>query len=138
MTTLVLYKKNVKIIAHMAGFGKKKKITEYLYSKPSIFILAVVAIFLSFAVYARYTVEREMAARKLDTQMQKQELIERKAQLEDRVEYLSGDRGIEEEIRKHFDVAKEGEQVVIIVDKEEEVKPSPVQVEDEKPWYQFW
>lgn len=122
----------------MAGFGKKKKITEYLYSKPSIFILAVIAIFLAFAVYARYTVEREMASRRVEIQVQKQELIDRKAQLEERVEYLSGDRGIEEEIRKHFDVAKEGEQVVIIVDKQEKATPTPVQVEEIKPWYQFW
>jgi len=122
----------------MAGFGKKKKITEYLYSKPSIFILGVITVFLAFAVYARFSVERLMAARKLETETERQELIERKLQLEERVEYLSGDRGIEEEIRKHFDVAKEGEQVVIIVDKEKEETTIPELLEEVKPWYQFW
>jgi hypothetical protein len=122
----------------MAGFGKKKKITEYLYSKPSIFILGIITVFLAFAVYARFSVERLMEARKLETQLERQELIERKLQLEERVEYLSGDRGIEEEIRKHFDVAKEGEQVVIIVDKEEEEQTIPGLLEEVKPWYQFW
>jgi hypothetical protein len=122
----------------MAGFGKKKKLTEYLYSKPSIFVLGVIAVFMAFAVFTRFTVEREMAARKLETEAQRQELMERKALLEERVEYLSGDRGIEEEIRKHFDVAKEGEQVVIIVDKEEEETAIPQLLEEVKPWYQFW
>lgn len=122
----------------MASFGQKKKISEYLYSKPTIAVLLIVVGFLSVAVYQRYTVEREMAARKEAIQTERQELIERKEQLEERVEYLGGDRGIEEEIRKHFDVAKEGEQVVIIVDKEEEKEVIPLPHETIKPWYQFW
>jgi uncharacterized membrane-anchored protein YhcB (DUF1043 family) len=122
----------------MASFGKKKKITEYLYTIPAIVILVVIAGFLAVAVYQRFTVEQEMAIRKAEVEKERQELIERKAQLEERVEYLSGDRGIEEEIRKHFDVAKEGEQVVIIVDKQDEEKEVEVEIEEKKPWYQFW
>lgn len=122
----------------MASFGKKKKFTEYLYSKPVIGLLIIIAGFLSVAVYQRFTVEREMASRRTEVEKERQVLIQRKAQLEERVEYLSGDRGIEDEIRKNFDVAKEGEQVVIIVDKEEP-EPSPeVKVEPKKPWYVFW
>ena len=93
----------------MAGFGKKKTLTEHLYVKPVILVLCVIAIFLSIAVYKRYLVEREMLARQIQMDVDKQELIVRKASLEDRVEYLSGERGIEEEIRTHFDVAKEVE-----------------------------
>lgn len=122
----------------MASFGKKKTITYYLYSKPVIAILVIIAGYMSFAVYHRFTVEREMAQRRYEVEEEKQELIQRKALLEKKVEYLSGDRGIEEEIRKHFDVAKEGEQVVIIVDKETEEKTPTVKVEVPKPWYQFW
>lgn len=122
----------------MASFGKKKKFTEYLYSKPSIFILLIVCIFLATAVYARFTIERSMIERKVEAEKERQMLLERKAELEERVEYLSGERGIEEEIRTHFDVAKDGEQVVIIVDKEEETVVAPPVKETEKPWYQFW
>ncbi len=121
----------------MASFGKKKRFTEYLYSKPSLFLLGILIIFLSIAVYARFTVEREMAARQYETEQKKAELLERKGELQERVEYLSGERGIEEEIRKHFDVAKEGEQVVIIVGEEKEEAPQPP-VAPPKPWYQFW
>jgi hypothetical protein len=39
--------------------------------------------------------------------------------LDDRVDHLLDDRGIEEELRNRFDVAKVGEQVVIIVDDED-------------------
>lgn len=122
----------------MASFGKKKKITEYLYSKPSIAVLLVLIGFLSVAVFERYSVEREMSSRRTQTESTKNELIERKESLEERVEYLSGDRGIEEEIRKHFDVAKEGEKVIILVGDEKEEETEAVPVDEKKPWYQFW
>lgn len=122
----------------MASFGKKKKLTDYLYSRPVLAVLGIVVILTAFAVYQRFVVEREMAARRMEVEKEKQELIQRKAELEEKVEYLSGERGIEEEIRKHFDVAKEGEQVVIIVDKEVPDTAAKVEVKDEKPWYQFW
>ena len=122
----------------MASFGKKKTITEYLYSRPVVFLLGVLVVFLSVSVYERYTVEREMAKRKAETENERQELLDRKIMLEERVRYLNGERGIEEEIRTHFDVAKEGEKVIILVGEENppteiEVSPSPT-----KPWYQFW
>jgi len=123
----------------MARFGQKKRLTEYLYSKPAIAVLIILAGFLSVAVYQRFSVEREMAARREAVEQERGDLLERKEELEERVEYLSGDRGIEEEIRKHFDVAKEGEKVIIIVDKEEnEPKTNLPQAPEPKPWYQFW
>jgi len=122
----------------MAGFGKKRKITEYFYSKTVIAVLLVIIVFLSISVYERFTVEREMVLRHDQAQKEMQELLQRKATLEERVEYLSGERGIEEEIRKHFDVAKEGEKVIIIVDDKESETKVEAEVPQEKPWYQFW
>lgn len=122
----------------MASFGKKKKITEYVYSRPVVFFLGVLIVFLSFSVYERYVVERAMFKRQVETQKQKQELIERKQMLEERVEYLNGERGIEEEIRTHFDVAREGEKVVILVGDDTTLKATTTPIVEEKPWYQFW
>ena len=123
----------------MASFGKKKKISEYLYSKVVIIILLVVIGFLSVAVYKRYTVEREMLAREVETQQQKQDLLDREKTLKEQVDYLSGDRGIEEEIRKHFDVAKEGEKVIILTGEEPKAPTASLDTpKSEKPWYQFW
>jgi cell division protein FtsB len=122
----------------MAGFGKKKTITEYLYTKPVIFVLLLVCIFLSVSVYNRYTVEREMSLRRTEAQEKKQELLERKKTLEERVNYLGGDRGIEEEIRTHFDVAKEGEKVFILTGEEKKEVQEVAPVVEERPWYKFW
>ena len=131
-------KDNGKILPHMARFGKKKNITEYLYTKPAVFLLLVVVVFLSTAVYQRFLIERKTALLQQEMEQQRQELLERKVLLEEKVEYLSGDRGIEEEIRKHFDVAKEGEQVIILVGNEQVAAPVAAPLEEEAPWYIFW
>ena len=122
----------------MAQFGKKKSYFEYLYSKVSLSILFVLVCFLAYSVFERYSIEREMSARRIDAQLEQEALLQRKQQLIEKVEYLEGERGIEEEIRKHFDVVKEGEQVVILVgDSEDELEPEQVP-EAESPWYVFW
>lgn len=126
------------MIAHMARFGKKKKLTEYLYTKPGIAALLIITVFFTLSVVERFKVEREMARRTQEAEVQKARLIERKKELEERVEYLSGERGIEAEIRSHFDVTKEGEQVVIIVGEEEGATEEKPEAEVQKPWYQFW
>ena len=122
----------------MARFGKKKNLTEYLYTKPAVFLLLVVTVFLSSAVYQRFLIERKTAVLQEEMESQRQELLERKSLLEEKVEYLSGDRGIEEEIRKHFDVAKEGEQVINLVGNEQVATPVIAPEPEPVPWYMFW
>ena len=78
--------------------------------------LLFVSFILVFSVYERYVIEREMAERRREAETELTELKKRKAELEAKVEYLGNEEGIEAEIRTHFDVAREGEQVVIIVD----------------------
>lgn len=82
-------------------------------------------------------IAKEAEARtKLDT------LEARKSDLEKKVKYLSNDRGIEAEMRRNFDVARPGEQVVIIVDKEASTTDQPLPKMEEEPnppaWYEFW
>jgi len=120
-------------------FGKQNNYKEYIYSKPVIALLLLVVSLLSMSVYERFGIERDMANRKSVSETELEKLSDRKVQLETRVEYLEGERGIEEEIRKNFDVAKEGEQVIILTGTEDElVIPSDTDDEIISPWYQFW
>lgn len=119
-------------------FGKKNNYKEYIYSLPVIVLFLIIAIFLSMSVYERFGVERDMSGRKISSEEELILLRERKIQLEDRVEYLEGERGIEEEIRKNFDVAKEGEQVIILVGEEDSLEIENMKEEQIYPWYQFW
>lgn len=106
------------------------------YSRITAVVCIVLGIVLLLSVYERYTIEREMAERRHAAEEELVELHARKAELETKVEYVTADHGIEAEIRKHFDVAKEGEQVVIIVDEREEKQEEITEEEHESR--SFW
>ena len=100
----------------MFDFHEKRKIRSILYSKIVVGLLFMGAALLSVSVYNRYTVAEDMKA-KLDARYTElEQLKSRAAVLESKVQYLEDERGIEEELRNRFDVAKEGEQVIILVD----------------------
>lgn len=85
-------------------------------------IIFVLAILLLTSSYERFTVEREMEARREAKEAELEALKERATALEERVEHLRNERGIEEELRSRLDVAKEGEQVIVIVDDDEDTE----------------
>lgn len=124
----------------MLQFYQKKSLLSWCYSPWVLAALAVFCALLAVSVYERYTIEREMAGRRAAAEADVAALEERKAALEERVEYLSHERGIEAEMRRNFDVAKPGEEVVIILDNETPVSDAPLRSAPapERPWYQFW
>lgn len=62
-----------------------------------------------------------MSERRSEKESQLEILKERKAVLEDKVKYLSDDSGVEAEVRKHFDVAKAGEQVIVLLEDDSKI-----------------
>lgn len=125
----------------MMDWQQKRKLRTALQSRVLLAALVLTTLVLGNSVYERYTVEREMAARRAEVEAELQELAARRATLEERVDYLSHERGIEAEMRRQYDIAREGEQVVIIL--EDEVPPGQVagtstREVQERPWYQFW
>ncbi len=106
----------------MFDFYEKRKIRSFLYSKVFIFCILLATIFLSISVHNRYTVASEMHEKLEKRKAELEELKGRAALLESKVEYMKDERGIEEEIRSRFDVAKEGEQVIILLDEEKKEK----------------
>lgn len=100
----------------MFDFHEKRKIRTILYSRPVVFVIMIVTILLSFSVYNRYSVAKDME-QKLEAKKQElRELEERARHIESKVEYLADERGVEEELRNRFDAIREGEQVVILLD----------------------
>ncbi len=120
-------------------FGKKNFFNNALYVRLSIVFLAVLAVVLSRAGWERYVAEREVAERRQAVELELAALAIRKAELEGQVEYMAKERGIEEEIRSNFDVAREGEQVAILVGEAPAVETEESETETKKyPWWQFW
>ena len=128
----------------MFDFYEKRKIRSLLYSKFLIVFILALVVLLSTSVYKRYTVEREMSAKRESKEEELQALNERAAALESKVQHLEDERGIEEELRSRFDVAKDGEQVVVIVDQEKNAQndleklSQPPGKEQEKKKSSFW
>lgn len=127
----------------MAQVGGKGVFQTWIFSRFTLFALLAMCLYVGWSVFERYTVEREMAARRGGLESEYFELQERRDSLFEKVDYLKGDSGRESEIRKHFDVAHEGEQVVIIVDDTPDETASFVdgispEANTGTPWWQFW
>lgn len=127
----------------MLEFYKQKRWWMVLYSPVVIIVLILLLVVLGRELYERYSIEREMAARRLEVEWRVGELEERRDALRQQVEYLSHERGIEAEMRRNFDVAQDGEKVVIILDDASDttivpLPPLPPPPVPTAPWYRFW
>jgi cell division protein FtsB len=100
----------------MLEFQERKKIRRILYSKwvfAALVIALVVLARAALGVYGKYNDSKEnlrVASDDLNS------LESRQSTLQSEIGKLSTERGMEEEIRDTFQVAKDGEQVAIIVE----------------------
>lgn len=115
---------------------KQRKIKQKIYSWWMVAILAVVAFFFvsnTLDVYKKYSDSKQTIS-SLEDRYEKTN--SREVELQEKIENLQSESGLEEEIRDKFNVAKEGEEVVIIVDsKESEVQ---IDIEEEGLFEGFW
>lgn len=127
----------------MFDFYQKRKLRTIVNSPFTQGVILVFALWIGWSAYVRYDIAMEMVERREQAELQAAALETRKQELEEKVQYLSNERGIEAEMRRQFDVALEGEQVVVIVENESaESKIMPLSTstdtEKETEWYQFW
>lgn len=124
----------------MFDFYQKRKLKTLLGSPILQVGVLLVTVMVAWSAFERYRIASEMQERRQHFEQQAAALEARKATLEEQVDYLSNERGIEAEMRRQFDVTRAGEQVVVIVDPEEEVEIQPLSTStnEKAPWYQFW
>lgn len=126
----------------MFDFYQKRKLREVLNSRITQALLFVLIGLMGYSAYGRYEIAMEMQDRREVAEAEVQALQERKTELKERVDYLSSERGQEAELRRQFDVALPGEQVVVIVEEEseeDEILPLSTSTnKSNKKWYQFW
>jgi cell division protein FtsB len=101
----------------MANFqaGQRKKLTPRMRAWIAISILFIIDAILGRAAWNIYVKNRMAIQNKEATLHQLQDLEKRKTALEAKLARLKSDQGVEEEIRRSFPVAKEGEHVITIV-----------------------
>ncbi len=123
----------------MFDFQQKRKIKNWYGSRVTQGIVLFLALLVIFSAINRYLIAVDMAERRATVEAEIHSLESRRQSLETEVQYLSNERGIEAEMRRQFDVAREGEQVVIILEDEPVVQPVDTEVVlPDRPWYRFW
>ena len=124
----------------MFDFHQKRKLRTIIGSRITQGILLFLAFMVMWSAYDRYLIARDMADKRAAVESEIADLEARQATMEEEVKYLSNERGIEAEMRRQFDIAKDGEQVVIILDDEvEESEQEPAtSTTQTRAWYKFW
>ncbi len=122
----------------MFDFYQKRKLKTIIQSPITQCVLLSLTLLVAWSAFERYSMAVEMESRRETIEQEATALQSRKEMLEKKVEYLSNDRGLEAEMRRQFDVAKDGEKVVVIVEEEEAVVVEPFATSTQAAWYQFW
>ena len=123
----------------MTKYRKKDSFyTIALRSRVTQLVLVIVIIFLCFQVFDQYYSAQATNERRQQALVEYQERKQEKEQLAEQVSSLEDEYHIEAEIRRNFDVAKEGEDVVIILDPPPDPEPAVTPKTQVVPWYQFW
>lgn len=102
----------------MRDFKKKQVFRKRLFSKPMLLLLGVMLFIVGNGTWDIY---KKSVRSEHNLQMVKEEyslLEEKQEEISKRIELLETETGIEREIRSKFNVAKDGEQVIVIVDPE--------------------
>ncbi len=118
----------------MFDFHEKRKARTILYSKPLLLFLALIVIGMTYSVYGALEKERDTRTTRDQRATVLDELHIREHVLQQEIDRLNTEKGIESEIRSKFEVAKDGEEVIIIVEAPEEAEEDVVPEEEKGFW----
>lgn len=104
-----------------------------IYSLPVIVILLILVVFLARATWKAYNESVETKKQVALMQAEFDEVYSRTNSLSQGLASLKTQEGIEKEIRKKFSVAKEGEQVVVVI--EDNATPTTSDIQENKGFF---
>ncbi len=117
----------------MAEFRKNKKITNFLYTKPVLAVLAIVIVFFAISIF-------DIAKKSIDTKRNRDIAFARITELQEKERHLQADiakleteSGREDIIREKFRAVKEGEGLIVITD-DLSAQPVPAPAEEKGFW----
>lgn len=102
----------------MLDFQQKWKFKSFMYSKGMRIFLAVVALYSLFSAYTVYQKRRQSTIDVHEAELRLLALSAKETVLLQEIDHLQTDEGLEAEIRNKYSVAKEKEQVVVLVENE--------------------
>lgn len=121
----------------MKAFEKREDPVVLMKRRILIVVLAFVVLALGRAVYGVVQKERESMRLREEAEQELADLRLREAEIRTGIAEIASDRGVEKALRSEYELAREGEGVIVIVDESDEPKPAP-QPAPEAPWWSFW
>jgi cell division protein FtsB len=107
----------------MLEFQEKIKLRKFLYSRITLIVLLVILFFLVRAVWSVYQ-KQEMTRENLTrTTVNFNNLQARQEMLSTEIERLKTESGKEQEIREKYGLVRPGEEVMVVVDKNNDAEP---------------
>lgn len=100
----------------MLDFQQKRKMRSLAYHKVTVVILGLLALLVLRSVWVVYNKQKESQELLIIAENKVKELEARDSVLKAKIANIKSERGLEEEIRAKFNVAKVGENVVIMTE----------------------
>ncbi len=113
------------------------KLKKIVYSWPILILLLIIVLLIGKSVWGVYKSEKISSDNKLLSEKKYEELEERSKLISSEIEMLKTEKGIETEIRDKFRVAKEGEQLAIIINSGENLEDKTA-IKEEGFWTKIW
>lgn len=122
----------------MLEFQKKRKIRNVFYSKLVLVVILVFLFIFIKATWKFYDKANESRHRKENVEHEMAELVQRKTELEQEIAHLDSSVGMEEELRTRFDLVKEGEETILLVDENKDATASEATTTKDGFWHNLW
>lgn len=122
----------------MLSLSARARIRRFFISPLFLVLFAVPTGFLVYAAHNAYETARETYERRMALEAELNEIEERNTTLEANIAKLHDPRDIEAELRKRYDVAREGEEVVILVEEHKENSERETTAGDQEPAKRPW
>lgn len=116
----------------MLDIQQKRKFRNFIYHRFTLVVLSILVLFVLHSTWRVYQKKMESVAMVEASMVRLEELEERDREIESKINKLATVAGVEEEIRSKFSVAKDNENMVIIV--REEGTSSPALQENKGFW----
>lgn len=116
----------------MRNFQEKKTARNIIQTWPFLLLFSGILIFFAWGVI-RFLVKLEETSNNRDiAELKVSELNKNKTKLVSDIESLQTDKGLEENIRQKFGLAKEGEGLIVVVDDKSKIDANAV---EKKNWF---
>lgn len=99
----------------MLDFHQKRKVRSLMYNRVTLVILFLLLLIVAHSTWVVYRKKVESENMREISQKNVDSLKVRSLELQEKIDNLSTEQGIEEEVRSKFSVAKDNENMVIIV-----------------------